>query len=147
MATATFYYQERHDGGIRTGLGVDGAQELHRFTPGTGDPNPGLVWYIDVSVVSEEWPDNSDAVRNWLITNEIAFSRAINAAADQLELGLDDSDAPFQFPISGLPDGYQGRLSISAIRGLCEGDLASRLQDLAAHWSSVLEELAPFAHA
>ena len=42
------FRQKRQDGGIRSGIQIDGTTHFHRFDEGTEDFDPSLLWYVDL---------------------------------------------------------------------------------------------------
>jgi hypothetical protein len=103
MPKIAFYHQQRFDGGVRAGLGVDDQTVLHRFEPGREPSNPALEWYVDVIVTGRSLPTSSDEARDWLIEHADFIRRGMGKAAEQLEVGLDtDDDAwPFRWKLGG----------------------------------------------
>jgi hypothetical protein len=145
MPKIAFYHQQRFDGGVRAGLGVDDQTVLHRFEPGREPSNPALEWYVDVIVTGRSLPTSSDEARDWLIEHADFIRRGMGKAAEQLEVGLDtDDDAwPFRWKLGGGPRGVEAFAIVSAVRRLDEGQLARRLQQVADQWEDSLRQLEP----
>lgn len=148
MAQLRFYRQVRYDGGIRTGIGVDEQPIWHDFQAGSEDSDPAILWYVDVIVEGNKLPNDPEESRGWLLAQATPLTNALRAAAERLEIGLDDSaDWPYRVRLNGLPRGVQGEIRVSAVRGLPEGELAQGLSDLADRWEAILERLSPLAPA
>src|SRR5215204_559527 len=96
MPEITFYRQRRRDGGTRTGIDIDGNSALDRFEAGTDDPDPALVWYVDVRCVGPSLPRTSHRARMWLLQHEVALTGVVLALAHELEAGSDPSDLPLR---------------------------------------------------
>src|SRR3990172_12151792 len=95
MTNIDFYRQQRFDGGVRSGIGVNNVTILERFNPGRRESNPALLWYIDVRLEGKSLPQDPDAVREWLRRENGFIRRGLSKAADQLELGIDADVLPF----------------------------------------------------
>ena len=146
MSTLRFYQQERYDGGLRTGVGIDSQTLLQEFRPGSEESDPALLWYVDVVLEVERLPKHAEEARSWLIKYSAAIVSSLRALSERLEIGLDnDSKWPYEARIAGLPRGIRGRIVLSAIGRLPEGVLARRLNELANEWESVLERLTALA--
>lgn len=144
MPTITFYRQARRDGGIRTGIEVDGDAVLTRFDHGRArrEPDPAIVWYVDVKCRGSTLPTHSDAARLWLLRQEKPISRLLSALADEIPAGIDPTDWPLRREWR-LPSKVQVVVTCSAVRRLEASRLSKILREVAAHWRQTLEHLAP----
>lgn len=144
MSTITFYRQARRDGGIRTGIEVDGDAVLTRFEEGRAaqDPDPAIVWYVDVKCRGSTLPTNPDAARLWLIRQEKPISRLLTALADEIPAGIDPTDWPVRRE-ERLPSKVQVVVTCSAVRRLEASRLSQILREVADHWRQTLEDLVP----
>lgn len=144
MPQLRFYHQQRIDGGVRAGIGIDNQPVLHRFHPGEEESDPALLWFVDVTVEGRGLPIDPDEARGWLLDNAQPIVRALRGAAERLEVGLDDTGAwPYRMQIESLPRGIRGELRISAVRSLAAGELGALLTQLANEWEVVLHDLSP----
>ena len=145
MPKIALYHQERFDGGVRVGVGVDDETVLQRFDPGREPSNPALEWYVDVIVKGRSLPTSPDEARNWLIDHADFIRRGLNEAAEQLEVGLDSDGGtwPFRCDFSGAPKGVEAFALVSAVRRLGEGQVAKQLQQVADGWEKSLRRLEP----
>jgi len=147
MAKLRFYRQERYDGGVRTGFGIDDKSALHEFRAGSADSDPALLWYVDIELEGKSLPQDTEEGRMWVLEHSEPILDSLRSVAERLEIGLDDTtDWPYQVKISNLPRGVRGEIRISAVRRLAEGELAERLTELAADWKTTIKRLAPMAH-
>ncbi len=148
MSKVRFYRQARCDGGVRTGIGIDDQPVLHEFRRGNDDSDPALLWYVDLALEGKGLPTEAEEARAWLLEHADAITTSLRAAAQRLEIGLDDSvEWPYRIELTSLPRGIRGEIRISGVRGLAEGELAGHLIELAETWQSVLEQLGPLVPA
>ncbi len=143
MPKIAFYHQERFDGGVRAGLGLDDRTVLHRFEPGREPSDPALEWYVDVVVKGRGLPTSPDEARAWLIEHADFIRNGLSGGAERLEVGLDtDGEGwPFRWQLAGSPQGVEAFAVVSAVRRLKEGELARRLQRVAEEWEDSLRRL------
>jgi hypothetical protein len=139
MPTIGFYRQVRVDGGVRTGIDIDGDAVLQRFDPGAGDDDPALLWYVDIDCNGESLPDSAEDARQWLIDNAGRIVRELSDAADQLEIGADDSWRPWRR--TATEGGVQVEVSCMAVRRLANRRLGRHVRELADSWPRVLASL------
>jgi len=146
MATITLYRQARFDGGLRTGIDVDGETILEHYQPESGDSNPALLWYMDVRLSGDQLPSDPLEARDWLAANSEFFRSQLERVAEEnLEAGFDAELRPFRRRLGGCPEGCSAEVVISAVRRLEARDIADQVRSLAQHWCTVLEELAPLS--
>jgi hypothetical protein len=143
MAEVRLYYQERADGGARSGLYVDAEAVLHRFVPGPdeGEYDPSLTWYVDLVWQTDAPPGSADEAREWVASRADQAAAVLAAAADVLRSGVDIDLVPWQREFS-TADGPV-RVSVSAMRRYAAVDIGSRLRELAARWADLYPALEP----
>src|SRR5437016_1100873 len=141
MAFITFYRQARFDGGIRTGITVDGELVWQGFEPGQLEEDPALLWYVDLRCSGERLPDEREAARDWLLDQAGTVRTAFNELADKLQVGYDDEAWPCQFNVSQAPAGVSMKIVCSAIRGLEPGEVAEVLRKTGKNWKKLLQRL------
>jgi hypothetical protein len=147
MPKIRFYRQQRYDGGVRTGFGVEDQPLLEAYETGSAESDPALTWYVDIELEGKNLPHDVEAARGWIIDNGQSIISCLRSLAERLAIGLDDTTQwPYLIAIDGLPRGVRGDVRISAVRGLAEGELAQRLNQLAAEWTATIRRLAPMAH-
>jgi hypothetical protein len=64
MAKITFYRQKRRDGGLHTGITINGwnAMEMDEGID-WDDADPVLLWYVDVQCEGKMLPDRPETAR------------------------------------------------------------------------------------
>jgi len=140
MSTITFCRQARRDGSVRTGIEIDQNTVLARFEQGKSDTDPALVWYVDVKFRGNGLATTPQVARAWLIRQEKAVTRLLNALADEIPAGIDPSDWPLKRERT-LASGIRMVVVCSAVRRVEAAHLAEILRDLAAGWRKRLEAL------
>lgn len=139
MHTITFYRQARNDGGIRTGVEVDGATAAAHFEKGRTPSDPALLWYVDVQCSAKRLPTDPDAAQQWLVEHRDAIVKVIAALAEKVPAGYDPDDWPLR--LSRTIGGVNIRVSCSAVRRQDARQIARILDDIATHWSDRLQSL------
>lgn len=147
MTDISFYRQQRQDGGVRSGLEVDGGIVLHHFQEGRGDSDPALLWFVDVRVKGRNIPRTAEAARAWFAEQKIIIQEGLRNLAEELRAGMDFDSWPLQRPLKGVPRGAQVQIVCSAVRRLKARDIAKILIDIADHWLELLQELEPYQPA
>lgn len=150
MSTLTFYRQARADGGLRTGVDLDGMTLLEAFEPGGADHDPTLLWYVDLRGEGDDLPAEPEAAQAWLRENAAAIRSGLAACADELAVGLDlsaDDVLPYQRNLPELPDGSRWQVVVSAIRRPEARRMAGELRRLSRDWNRVLRKLSPLVPA
>jgi hypothetical protein len=147
MAKIRFYRQQRYDGGLRTGFGVDDQAALHDYRAGNADSDPALLWYVDVELDGKGLPNDTEDGRVWVLENDKAITDCLRSLGQRLQIGLDDTtEWPYLVKIPNLPRGVRGEVRVSAVRGLAEGEIADRLSELADNWKETIQRLSPMSH-
>lgn len=142
MSRLTFFQQARADGGMRTGVELDGALLLHRFDEGTADDDPGLTWFIDVSFEGQRLPHESEPAREFLLARESEIAAALTQLSGEISTtGIDAGAWPLHRRTSVPPDGVSMTLTCSAIRRLEGREIAGKLSDLARDWAPIIYAL------
>jgi len=145
MTELTFFRQKRFDGGIRTGIEIDGHAVFENYSPGEPDDDPSLLWYIDLRSVGDSLPSDPEDVRQWFIDNgETLRQQLLLIANTNLSIGFDTELRPFQKTLC-LKD-VSGKIIVTAIRRITARDIASELKDLCNNWETLLnnmEKLSP----
>lgn len=142
MAEFSFFRQLREDGGIRTGIELNGEYCWESLHEGTGD-DPALVWYVDVRGRGDRVPCDEGAIVGWLMDQSQPVRDALYQLAARLAAGYDFSIWPVRWPIaSSIPD-VSLEVVVSTIRRMDALNVAGVLRELADSWMSVLESLEP----
>lgn len=143
MSTLTFFKQTRADGGIRTGINVDGETLLHRFQRGSEQDDPVLQWYIDVRCEGDGLPDTPAGVKKWLLKRQPEITAALRELATELEVGVDPTFEPFRRAIHGVNSPVTLTIVISATRMTSGRSIAAELKKLGNEWENHLRALKP----
>jgi hypothetical protein len=134
MHELTFYRQKRVDGGIRTGIDLDGVTVLEDFESGEAERDPALRWYVDLRCEGDALPGEADSAREWLVGQEDLIREGFRAYAAQLAAGADPDDYPLQWSeFQHLPPGVKMSIACSAIRRVDARELNHVLEDIADH--------------
>jgi hypothetical protein len=144
MSKLTFYRQGRADGGIRTGIELDEDSIFGRFDEGGPEPDPTLLWYVDLRCEGPGLPYDPMEARQWLLDHDdLIRSGFIRCAAD-FEAGRDVDHYPLLWNnFSGGHDGVEMTIACATNRRRWSISIPTLLQDVAEHWRERIEELAP----
>jgi hypothetical protein len=140
MSSITFYRQRRADGGTRTGIDVNGRTVLDQFEEGKGEPDPALVWYVDVRCEGARLPRTAESAQQWLIDLEPVISRGMDDLGDKLTAGIDNDAWPLEHTLR-RSGGVKITIACSAMRRVDAKQIATVLRDIAAHWTERLAGL------
>ena len=135
-----FFRQVRQDGGIRSGVEIDGRSVLSLFKPGSREPDPGLLWYVDVEVSGSRLPHDAGKVRSFLLEENGCIGGVLERLADRIPAGCD----PGTWPVceSGKTSHKQTiTVTGSAMRRLEARKFAGILKDLAKKWDDYVQDL------
>lgn len=139
MPALTFFRQARVDGGVRTGIDIDDESVWQRFEAGNEEPDPALLWYIDVRCDGEDLPGERGQARQWFLDQAPIIKPAFRVLAEKLRVGVDEW--PYQFRVPGSPPAVQLRIVCSAVRGLSPDVLSNALERLGDQWERILTDL------
>ncbi len=108
MSSIVFFRQARMDGGIRTGIDVDGAGWEY-YEGGSEEYDPALIWYVDLRAQGDHLPGSLEDARQWLLDQESLVNATYQQLVERLEVGMDPDVWPLKvenvqtFPGSFLP--------------------------------------------
>ena len=139
MSEITFYRQLRQDGAARTGIEVDGETAYSAFDSTAVEPDPSLVWYVDVRCTSPALPAERVAARDWLLGHSQEIGGVLNKAADAIPAGVDPAGYPLQ--VTERVNGAEVTVATSAVRRVEARDLAQILRHVAGHFREQVESL------
>lgn len=141
--TITFYQQKRFDGGVRTGVDIDGVSAFHRFEAGGDDVDNALLWYLDVRCKGDELPLDSHGAIDWLRSNTATIQRLLESAVRDLEVGMDRELRPFRRTEEVGPPLATIGVYISCVQRMEAGEIAGEVQRIRDQWESILNSLEP----
>ena len=141
MTKLNFYIQARADGGRRSGIEVDGETLHSHFEPGCGEPDPSLLWYIDIRCKVDSLPRDEYATTKWLIDHSDLFREELLVLSERLYAGLDVDLWPLQHRIVKAPAGVEAVIVCSSIRGIIAREYGSILADVVQNFDSILRSV------
>ena len=143
MRKISFYRQERWDGGVRTGIEVDGYVVLQSFVEGEEGADPALLWYIDVRCKGANLPAEPAKVRLWLLDQGSIIRPGLKQLAVHIRAGVDAEGWPLLWPMSNSPRGVRITVAVSAVERLTAWAIAEKVTEIADHWEAHLKKLEP----
>jgi hypothetical protein len=148
MRELSFYRQKRYDGGVRTGIELDGETILGIFDEGPPDEqdNPmgsALLWYVDVRCRGEDLPDDAEAARGWLIEHAETILSGLYSLSENLAVGLDDGGPIVWRDFPQSAQGVYLEVVCSSIRRIGGLEISAVLKDIADHFVDIVQQLAP----
>jgi len=139
MKNLTFYHQKRRDGGVRTGVELDGERMLERFEPGSPLEDPKLLWWIDVRCSQKTWPSEPEEVRAWLLESAQKIEGGLRAFAAELGAGI-DINWPAKYVVSSRT-GVKIEIFCSAMRRVGGREIQAEISKLAKNWQTIIAQL------
>ena len=144
FAGLTFYRQKRVDGGIRTGIMLDGETVLGRFEEGRSDYDPALIWSVDLRCKGKGLPETAEDARRWFLGHESMIRDGFHRYAEQLRAGSDVT-GPYLLEWSDFrspPPGITMTIACGALRRVDALMLASVIEDTGVRWAVLIQSLA-----
>lgn len=144
MDTITYFRQQRRDGGIHSGIEVDGYTGLNRFDPGPeGDDDPILVWFVVVEFRGESLPATPEEAQQWLLANASPIRGQLLNWADLFDAGIDAPSWPLRREDACEIGGETIRLELTcSVSRRSEGlSIADQFRDIAGRWSDLIQGL------
>jgi hypothetical protein len=140
MPGLKYFKNARSDGGIRTGVALDDDVVLEEFKEGR-EPDPALLWYVDVVFESDDIPADIEAVRQWLLRQRSWLATALEEIASKLEIGVDQDWSPFSYVLGHAPRGIKATLSGAAMKTVRVVDFAEHLRHIKDQWTRDMRRL------
>jgi hypothetical protein len=135
----TFYHQKRRDGGVRTGVELEGERILERFAPGSALEDAKLLWWIDVRCAQRIWPSEPEEVRTWLLENAQKIETGLRDYAAELGAGI-DINWPAKHVVSSR-NGLKIEIFCSAMARVGGREIQAELLKLAKNWPTIIAQL------
>jgi hypothetical protein len=146
MTKLTFFHQARADGGIHTGIEIDGATAMESYEQETGDFDPALLWYVDAVCEGDDLPCAPEAARQWFSTNGRFFEDLLaKIASHELDVGYDPEARPLRRVCEKGPDGSRVTVLVSAMHRLQGRNIAKQVRSVAENWRRLLSGLTPYS--
>jgi hypothetical protein len=148
MRELSFYRQKRYDGGVRTGIELEGETILGIFDEGPPDEqdNPmgsALLWYVDVRCRGEDLPDGAEEARGWLIQHAETILSGLYSLSENLAAGLDDGGPIVWRDFPQSAQGVAVEVVCSSIRRIEGLEISAVLKEIADHFVDIVQQLAP----
>jgi hypothetical protein len=137
-----FYRQKRRDGGIRTGVEINGETALGLEEGFAGDElDPVLLWFVDLRCEGKKLPTDPEEVREWLLKHSPVIRAGFETLAGQIGAGIDFNTYPYLWPVPNAPRGVHMTIACSAMRRNDARAIREVLSDIATHWQETLARL------
>ena len=146
MSTITFFQQSREDGGLRTGIEIDGLSHLELLEIDGEEYDPALSWYVELQFDGDALPSSAEAARHWLLDNSDFIQVGMKAMAEKLSVGLDARSDPLQWSIPDAPEGVHCKIICMAVRRLEGREISKHITRISNQWDTLVKSL-PEVHA
>lgn len=140
MSVLKFFKNARNDGGVRTGIALDDEVVLEDFKEGR-EPDPALLWYVDLVFESDNIPSDIEEIRAWLLAQRPWVATALEEISSKLEIGIDQDWSPFSYVLGHAPRGVKATLTGAAMRRVRVVDFAEHLRGIKEQWTRELRRL------
>jgi hypothetical protein len=141
MHKLIWYRQKRFDGAIRTAVDVDDVLLLHRLENDCNEPDPALLWYVDLRCEGQRLPTKAAAARRWLLENSEIIRQGFRGVAEELRAGMDVDAWPVIRKIRAFPDGIKAEIAFAAARRVDGVGMAEVLIEVADQWDERVRSL------
>jgi hypothetical protein len=144
MPKLTFYRQQRIDGGIRTGIELDGETIYGLFEEGEEEVDPRLVWYVDLRCEGPRLPQTTRGARKWLLDQAPMISDGFVRCAREIRAGIDPDIYPLfwdKFP--DAPSGTRLKIALCAVRRVAAIEMSGVVAEIGSHWTEYVRALKP----
>ena len=143
MRSLNFYHQKRRDGGVRTGVEVNGERVLEQLKGGRMPPDSALEWFVDLRCAGRNLPANAEGARRWLLEHGAAVQSQLAKLAGEISLGIDQG-WPVCNRINLKTPGTTAEVVCSAVRRLSGRQIAKVLLNLSKAWPGLVANLPAF---
>jgi hypothetical protein len=141
MNEMSWYRQKRVDGGIRTAIDVNDMHVFHLFENESKEPDPVLLWFVDVRCKGSRVPTKPEEVQQWFLDHSEIVRSALLNLAEELQAGMDLDVLPLQRKVSGAPRGVKMTLVCSVSLRIVAIEIAKVLLDIAEQWEERIRSL------
>jgi hypothetical protein len=132
------------DGGVRTGIELDGDTVYGLFEEGEDECNPALLWYVDLRCQGSKLPETARGARKWLIDHAKMISNGFSKCAVDIRAGIDPDIYPlFWDKFSDIPESIQLTIAISAIRRVNAIEMSKVVAEIDSRWIEIVRSLKP----
>lgn len=142
MPKLVFYRQCRVDGGIRTGIDVDGAIAYGLFEEGDSDDNPRLRWFVDLRCEGPRLPKSDQAARKWFLDHAEIIKDGFARCAEEIRAGIDPEQSPFFWSdFADVPTGVSMKIVVAAVRRQDAIEMAGIMREIGSSWERFVRQL------
>jgi hypothetical protein len=145
MSNIVFFRQSRVDGGVRTGIDVDGSS-LEFYESGSDDHDPALLWYVDLRLSGNGLPQSPEDARQWLFDHAAIVDRAFQQLAERLEVGMDADIWPLTLKVEQPAPGVILSAVCSSMRTTSARQIGGAVRDIIGNWRNYLGALPEVQH-
>jgi hypothetical protein len=142
MAEITFYRQKRRDGGLHTGITINGwtAMEMDEGI-NWDDADPVLLWFVDVRCEGKKLPTRPELARRWLLEHSELIREGFKALTEELRVGIDYNTLPLVWLVPKTPRGVRIRIVCHAMYRSDALTLAQVTAEFSSRWQEWLDKL------
>jgi hypothetical protein len=142
MSKIAFFRQQRVDGAIRSGIMIDDELVFHQLeNENVAEPDPVLLWFVNVGVEGDDLPDDPDEARQWLIDHSTAISDLLLKEGRSISAGIDHPSWPLIKHVPLPANGRLVRIGYAAMERVAASEMGVHLQEVAREFESVVQSL------
>jgi len=142
MPNITLYRQRRFDGGLRTGIEVDGDLAYGLFEEGEDDRDPRLRWFVDLRCEGPKLPTSPRGARKWLLDQKELIGQGFSKYAEEIRAGIDADAFPFAWEnFSNPPQDVTMKIVVTAIRRVDAIEMAKIVSEVGSRWEEIIRSL------
>jgi hypothetical protein len=142
MSKLLIYRQKRLDGGVRTGVELNGEILAEELVAGSAERNPTLLWFVDVRGDGAGIPDDPDVLWEWLGRSSSIIKNGLESYAAGLAEGIDsDIHVVTKSDLASLPDDVYIAVACSALRRSDGRAMGRIVREFADEWDHILAHL------
>jgi hypothetical protein len=141
MSRLVFYKHVREDGGVHTGIELNGVTTFEIFEIEGEEYDPALTWYVEIDCEGDTLPNSATGALLWLLDQTAVIRAALEQLAERLRVGLDYDSYPFHWPIANAPPGVTMKVVCDAARRRVGLDIAKLIAEVAGQWEAILRRL------
>ncbi len=142
MPKLVFYRQKRVDGAIRTGVELDDETLTERFEDGGGEPDPALLWYVDLRCEGPGIPGDGDDAWRWLLDRSSIIREGFSRYTEEIRAGADrDIYSLIWGGFRDVPASVSMKIACSAIRRVDAREMSAVLAEIGNRWDEIIQSI------